>query len=259
MKIGRRAAEEEPVAMYKSAALVLRCQDWSETSQVVLLLARDAGRVRCLAKGSRRPKNPFGGPLDRWILGEAVFSLRDPNQLAVLVELFETERFEGVRRRLEAFYGASLVTELVVALVPEADAQPEVFDLAVRALALLSDVPADACRAVAYAFAWRLLALLGYSPEMARCVECGTLLKAGAPADFSPVSGGLVCSRCRKPGDACRLSARAVEAVRFLTGADWNEIPRVRLSEATGRQIRTALERRVEELAGKQLSATEYV
>jgi DNA repair protein RecO (recombination protein O) len=247
------------VAVHKSICLVLRCQDWSETSQVVHLLARDVGRVRCLAKGSRRPKNPFGGPLDRWILGEAVFSLRDPNQLAVLIELFETERFEGVRRRLEAFYGASLATELVIALVPEADAQPAVFDLAVRALSVLADAEPEASRAIAYAFAWRLLALLGYSPEMARCVECGTLLKAAAPADFSPASGGLVCSRCRKPGDACRWSARAVEAVRFLAGADWNEIPRVRLSEATGHQIRSALERRVEELAGKQLSATAYV
>ena len=247
------------MAMVKSAALVLRCQDWSETSQVVLLLARDVGRVRCLAKGSRRLKNPFGGPLDRWILGEAVFSLRDPNQLAVLVELFETERFEGVRRRLEAFYGASLVTELVIALVPEADLQPEVFDLVVRALSVLADAEPEASRAIAYAFAWRLLALLGYSPEMARCVECGAGLEGGAAADFSPVSGGLVCRRCRPAGDTCRLSARAVEAVRFLAGADWNEIPRVRLSEATGRQIRSALDRRVEELAGKQLSATEYV
>jgi len=255
----RRAAEEEFVAMHKSTSLVLRCQDWSETSQVVLLLARDVGRVRCLAKGSRRPKNPFGGPLDRWILGEAVFSLRDPNRLAVLIELYETERFEGVRRRLEAFYGASLVTELVVALVPEADAQPEVFDLTVRSLALLADVPADGCRAVAYAFAWRLLALLGYGPEMARCVECGTLLKGGAAADFSPARGGLVCGQCGKGADACRLSVRAVEAVRFLAGAPWEEIPRVRLSAATRREVQTALERRVAELAGEEPSAARYV
>ncbi len=247
------------MAVVKSAALVLGCQDWSETSQVVHLLARDAGRFRCLAKGSKRPKNAFGGPLDRWTLGEALFSLRDPNQLAVLMEFYETERFEGLRRRLEAYYAASLVTELVTGLTAELERQPEVFDLSVQALGLLADVEDAACRAVAYAFGWRLLRMLGYGPDMGHCVECRQPIEADRPVAFSGGLGGPVCERCRAPADAVTLGPKTLQAVRFLLGAPLDQLPRARLSEATSREIQTALARRVMELAGKEPLAAKYV
>jgi DNA repair protein RecO len=247
------------VAVHKSTVLLLRCQDWSESSQVVHLLAREVGRLRCLAKGSRRGQNPFSGPLDRWTLGEAVFSLTDPNRLTTLMELFETERFDGVRRRLPAFYGASLVTEIVLTLVPDAESQPATFDLVVHALRLLADVEPEACRAVALAAAWRLLALLGYVPAMNRCVECERPLEAGKPVDWNAASGGPVCPEHRPPAGSHRLTAKAAEAIAFLLAAEWDEVRRVRLTEATAGQIRTVLAARVEELAGKRLSALRYV
>lgn len=249
------------MAVYKSPVLLLKCMDWSETSQVVQLLAREAGRLRCLAKGSRRGQNPFSGPLDRWTLGEAVFSMTDPNRLATLMELYELDRFDGLRRRLPAFYGASLATELVLALVPDADPQPEVFDLAVAGLSQLAEAEPEACRALAFAFALRLLDLLGYGSDMGRCVECDQPLEAGKPRDYSAGLGGPVCRQCRPEGKGRihSLTAKAAEAMGFLSTADWSEIRRVRLSQATADQMRAVLSARVEELAGKELAAARYV
>lgn len=247
------------MAVYKSTVLILRCQDWSETSQVIHLLAREVGRLRCLAKGSKRGQNPFSGPLDRWMLGDAVFSLGDPNRLGTLMELYETDRFEGIRRKLPAFYGASLVTELILTLVPDVDPQPAVFDWMVETLRQLSDAEAEACQAITFAFAWRLLGQLGYAPPPGRCVECGTALAAGKPADFNAASGGPVCGRCRGKGPTVRLGAKTVQAMDFLVSADWKAIGRVRLSAATANEMRAALTARVETLAGTGLSAAQYV
>jgi DNA repair protein RecO (recombination protein O) len=245
--------------VYKSSVFILRCQDWSESSQVVQLMAREAGRIRCLAKGSRRGLNPFSGPLDRWVIGDAVFSMTDPNKLATLMELFETERLDGLRGCLQAFYGASYLTELVTAIVPDADAQPAVFDLLVQSMRTLAQVEPAACRAVTYASAWRLLALLGYVPGWDRCVQCGHELAAGKPADYSAGLGGPVCPQCRPEGRVHRLTGRTVQAAAFLTAADWAEVRRVRLSPATANQMRAILTARVAELAGKELSAAKYV
>lgn len=245
--------------VHKSPVLLLRCQDWSESSQVVHLLAREVGRLRCLAKGSRRGQNPFSGPLDRWILGEAVFSLGDPNRLATLMELYETDRLDGLRRRLPAFYGAALVTELVLALVPEADPQPATFDLTVEGLRRLAEAEPGACQALAFATAWRLMGLLGYAPPLDRCVECGEALAAGGSRDFSAALGGYVCPACRTKGAVLALTAKAAQAAAFLASADWAEVRRVRLSEATARQVRRVLAVRVAELAGRELAAARYV
>ncbi|MCX5672943.1 MAG: DNA repair protein RecO [Planctomycetota bacterium] len=247
------------MAVYKSQVLILKCQDWSETSQVVHLLAREAGRLRSLAKGSRRGLNPFSGPLDRWVLGEAVFSVADPDRLATLMELYETERFEGLRRHLPAFYGASYATELVMALVPDLDPQPAAFDLVVRTFRLLAQVEPEACRAVTFAFAWRLLALLGYMAEGGRCVECQAPVAADQPANYSAGLGGPLCANCRPEGRTHHLTAKTAQAMAFLASAEWDEVPRVRLSQTTANQMRSVLAARVAELAGKELSASRYV
>jgi DNA repair protein RecO len=247
------------MAVHKSQVLVLKCQDWSETSQVVHLLAREVGRLRCLAKGSRRGLNPFSGPLDRWVLGEAVFSLPDSNRLATLMELYETGRLEGLRRRLPAFYGASYATELVMTLVPDLEPQPPVFDLVVQTFRLLSEVEPEACRAVTFAFAWRLLALLGYMAESGRCVECQEPVAVGEPVNYSAGLGGPLCAKCRPEGRTHHLTGKTAQAIAFLASADWDELPRVRLSQATANQMRSVLTARVAELAGKELSASRYV
>jgi len=255
------ALREAPVPVHKSTVLLLRCRDWSETSQVVELLAREVGRLRCLAKGSKRGQNPFSGPLDRWTLGEAVFSISNPNRLATLMELYETDRFDGLRRKLPAFYGASLATELVMALVPDLDPQPPVFDLVVRTFESLAEAEAEASRAVAFAFTWRLLALLGYGTDMGRCVQCDRPLDSHKPLRYSAGLGGPVCPQCRPEGKGKihRLTAKTAQAMAFLAGADWSEVRRVRLSQRTAREMRDVLVATVAELAGKELSAARYV
>lgn len=245
--------------VHKSTVLILRCQDWSETSQVVHLLAREVGRLRCLAKGSRRGLNPFSGPLDRWTVGEAVFTQADPNRLATLMELYETERFQGFREKLPAFYGASCLTELVMALVPDLEPQPDVFDLMMEALRRLDRVEPQACQAITLAAAWRLLALLGYVPPMDQCVQCGQTLDTSGPMDYNAGLGGPVCPTCRPAEGTHHLTGKAAQAIAFLIRADGDDVERVRLSPTTATQVRAVLGARVEELAGKKLSTLRYV
>jgi DNA repair protein RecO (recombination protein O) len=248
------------VPVHKSNVVVLWCIDYSETSQVVQMLSREVGRVRVLAKGSKRGQNPFSGPLDRWVLGEAVFSLTDPNRLGTLMELYETDRLDGLRRRLPAFYAAGLATELVLALVPDADPQPEVFDLTIDALHLLAEAEPDACRALAFAFALRLLGLLGYGSDMARCVECDRAMEPG-PLSYAAGLGGPVCPACvpQGKGKVHQLTGKTAQAMAFLATAAWPEVCRVRLTQATADQMRSVLAARVHELAGKEPASVRYV
>jgi DNA repair protein RecO len=225
----------------------------------VALLGRETGRFRSLAKGSKRGRNPFDGPLDRWTLGEAVFSLRDPNRLATLMELYAVERFDGLRVKLPAFFGAALVTELLLALVPEADPSPRVFDLSVGTLRRLAAGEPEAAPAVAFAFAWRLLDELGYGVDLGRCVQCDAPIGEDAGVAFSGALGGAVCPRCTAPDRTVKLSARAARAMMFLAGAAWDEVERVRLTKPTADALRRAFAVRAEELAGRQLSALRYV
>jgi DNA repair protein RecO (recombination protein O) len=193
-------------------------------------------------------------------VGEAVFSQPDTNRLATLMELYETERFHGFHEKLPAFYGASCVTEIVLALVPELEPQPAVFDLLMDALRRLDRAEPEACQALTLAAAWRLLAVLGYVPPMNQCVQCGQALDTGQPMNYSAGLGGPVCPACRPAeGKTHHLTGRAAQAIAFLINSESDEVQRVRLSEATADQVRSVLGARIEELAGKKLSTLRYV
>ena len=60
---------------YHQRAICLRAIDFSETSQVLTLLTRDEGKVRLMAKGTKRPKSKTGGAIDLLAEGTVVYSL----------------------------------------------------------------------------------------------------------------------------------------------------------------------------------------
>jgi DNA repair protein RecO (recombination protein O) len=68
---------------HKSLALTLRVIDFSETSQVVHLYARELGRVHAIAKGSKRKKSAFRGGFDVVTLVEILRIEKEPVTLEV--------------------------------------------------------------------------------------------------------------------------------------------------------------------------------
>ena len=75
----------------RAQAICLRATDYSETSQVVAFLTREAGVVRMIAKGTKRAKSKSGGAIDLMSEGEVVYTPSRSGGLGTLVEFVETE------------------------------------------------------------------------------------------------------------------------------------------------------------------------
>src|SRR4029077_8123224 len=88
---------------------------------------------------------------------------------------------------------ASYFTELVDATIEERQPLPDLFDLLLSAFYLLQR--ADLPDVVARMFELQALRLLGYEPELRRCVRDQAPLH-GPGLAFSPSRGGALCPRC---------------------------------------------------------------
>ena len=82
----------------KDRAICLRVVDYSETSQVVTLFGRLLGKIRAIAKGSKRPKSAFEGPIEPLSFGDIMFSGFSKDTLATLTE-FHPQPVRGELRR----------------------------------------------------------------------------------------------------------------------------------------------------------------
>lgn len=201
--------------VYKSQALVLRRISVGETDRILTLFTREYGKVSAIAKGARRELSRLAAATEpltySWML------LAAGQNLDVLTQGEIREAFPEIRRDLTRISYASYFTELVDATIEERQPQPDLFDLLLSAFYLLqrAEMPDLAARK----FELQALRLLGYEPELRRCVRDQAPLQ-GPGLAFSPSRGGALCSRCAAeiPG-AVPMSGAALEIMRRLIAA----------------------------------------
>jgi DNA repair protein RecO (recombination protein O) len=182
------------MALLTTEALVLRAYKLGETSKVVVLLTRERGKVRAVARGARGGRPRYQSALEP--LSEVRVTLYG-RQGAELLRLGQAEllhsAFRVGERGLAAALFLSRCAELLDAFSPEGEAEERVYRLA---LAVLHAVEggAEPELVARYLEAW-LLRLHGLYPPLDRCAACGAELRGSRLAYHRPAHG-FVCSGC---------------------------------------------------------------
>jgi DNA repair protein RecO (recombination protein O) len=237
-----------------TSALALALYDFANTSQIAVLLTRDLGKVRGLAKGARRPNGSFQGGLDFGAVYDVTLHARTEG-LDLLARAEMSEPFPGLRRDLGAFHAAFYALELANLLTVEHDPQPDFFRVAVDTLRLLDrGAPRDL---VLFAFEAAAMRLLGFMPRVEACASCGKGLPA-RPA-FSPRLGGALCAACapKDPG-ANPVAAGALKTLaRLAEGA----IPlgSLQIGDQVGRDLRAAFDLFWLNLMGREVRSARFL
>lgn len=208
---------------YHQRAICLRAIDFSETSQVLTLLTRDEGKVRLMAKGTKRPKSKTGGAIDLLAEGTVVYSLRNVNTLGTLMEFSESVSRRALRRGARRLNVALLALEMTNASMADGDPHADVFDLLSNTLRRLADDDAPLDAVFAY-FQWRLIRHVGLLGGLTACVGCGAgveELVGGAQVYFSSQVGGLICDGCHTvSGEHVAISPAAMAGIATLAAAE---------------------------------------
>ncbi|UCG32318.1 MAG: DNA repair protein RecO [Phycisphaerales bacterium] len=204
---------------FSDVAITLRRLDFSETSQVLVLFARAAGKVRVIAKGVKRgTRKRYATGIDLLEMGHLIFTERQERQanLATLVEWKQITAFSGLRNDLKRLYGAQYVAETTAALTEDRDPHECLFDALAEALHALEAAPNMLPAVVEYQV--RLLTEIGLYPELGRCLECGRAWKRRPGWFLSSHRGGLICRDCESVMvEKRRLRDGTVELLTGLT------------------------------------------
>lgn len=182
---------------FKDQAVCIRDIDWSETSQVVALFTREHGKVRGLAKGSKRTSPGaiarFCGGIDLLTRGEVVATTKPSTDLATITEWDLQDPMRHLHTDLRAHRLSMYAADFVAALTMDHDPHPKVFEGLVWFLETLATENARPQAAAALLrFQWEVLADCGFKPELDRDVVTGQLLtEAGSMLLFDPRAGGV--------------------------------------------------------------------
>lgn len=238
----------------RSAAIVIGSFPLAESDRVVTFFAREHGKLRGVARASRRIRSRFGGALELFTAGELVFFDTGRSELVRIDHFDVVEPFAALREDLDRLAHASWVIECAGRLTAERDPQVGLYALLGRTLrALVRRDTAPARPAVC--FGVRLLDVLGHRPRLDRCVECGRPYPFSRPALGE---GGLVCQGCAAQAAVTPLSPVAVSALGRLRTLRWEEALADRLGR-TEAELRAVLEEHMTRLIGQPTRTTKFL
>jgi DNA repair protein RecO (recombination protein O) len=188
--------------LIKDTAICIRVSDYSETSQILTFFTRQHGKISAIAKGTKRAKSSFDGPIELFANGQIVYSEPRSEKLATLTEFEQKRGFSGFSKNLFSYHCALFAVELVSSMTTDKDPHPQLFESLIDFLEHLETlVGTDKMKrkqlAFLILFQLHLLSEVGLQPIITECVSCKNAFSEGwNQVHFSNEGKGLVCRDC---------------------------------------------------------------
>lgn len=206
------------MSLYNAEAIVIRVRDFDEADKIATLLTREEGKVQAVAKGARRPRNRYAAATQLFTqMNTAMFHGRNMDTLS---QVDIVESFRHLREDLLRMAYGSYVCELMDEMVREKQRLETAYLLLLTTLHLLN-TPEMEPEAILRAYELKLLAILGFRPNLEDCVSCSQGLGTGPSVRFTPALGGALCPNCSGEGEAVhRISRGTLETMKRLLDGD---------------------------------------
>jgi len=238
-----------PRQYYTTDALVLRSRKYREADGLLVLLTRRLGKVHAVAKGIFKPTSSMRGGTQLLTLNQ--MQLYESKGLYTVTQSECQEAFLLLHDQLDSMVAASCWAELLETLLPEAQQDEELFNLALSGLYALS---LDAAPLIRLGLETRLLNSLGYQPVLDKCADCLKEVDTERRLYFSTETGGIVCAKCRKPNDSV-ISKEATALWQGLGRIDFSKLNRIKGKVEVVKQLDDILEIWISAQAGKPLKS----
>jgi len=224
------------MSIHRTHAVVLRSRKIRESSKVVILFSQNFGKISTIAKGSLKPKSKFGSSLELFTHSSIIFYRKENRDLHTLSHSEIVNPFENLKKDVVKLAYASAAAEVVERLVPQEEPNKSLYALLLAALGEIEAAERRQLEIVLSSYELKVLHLVGYGPELARCVRCGRSL--GERVWFGLLSGGVLCPACRDKD--LNFMAVSEPALRLLRAYEAEPLEKLRKTHSADKVSREA-------------------
>lgn len=202
--------------IHEAEAVVLRQYSLSESDRIIVLFTREFGKLRAVAKGTKKPQNRMAAALEPLTLLRVEFYLREGQSLALLRQAEILHSYLSRAPTLERMLAYSYFAELIQEIVQENNANPSIYRLLLASLNAGDKL--GICDALIRYFEFWCLKLSGLIPNYDYCSNCAKYVKDDG--FFAWLDSGQV--RCELCADnrglrICGESAAALRSIAHLS------------------------------------------
>lgn len=252
---------------FRTEGIVLKQTKLGEFDKIVTVFTPEHGKLRAVAKGACRPRSKLAGNVEP--LTHSLLFLARGRNLNIVTQSQTVNGFLPLKSDLWSMASGLYVLELIDCFAVEGGENRALFNLLLDTLNQLSEPGSN--EAMLRYFELHLLHILGYRPQLRRCVSCDSLLKPTTNF-FSPGRGGLLCPHCNAEEShrheqagavtsalSIPLSVRALKVLRLWQRCDHATARRVRLNRELSLELERALHEHIMYILQRELKTLTWL
>lgn len=219
----------------RTDAIVINKKNFRENDRIITFYTRIYGKLDALVKGIRKIENRFGSALELFTYNEILLWEKKKGDLLILTQCQTKESFFKIRSDLKKIASAFYITDLSGELTKEKDKNVDIFNLLFAFLYLLGNT--NKPEIIISSFQLRLLYILGFGPELDKCVNCKNVTIKDIQY-FSFPLGGIICKNCvRFSSSNISLNYETAAMMKKLIRMPLNCIENIVVSQAMLKKI----------------------
>jgi DNA repair protein RecO (recombination protein O) len=241
--------------VYQTEAIIIKRLNLGEADRILTLYTPDYGKVKAVAKGSRRPKSKLGGHVE--LLTHSILLLARGRNLDIITQAQTINCFLPLKDDLKRMSYGLYISELIDSFTEERIENREIFRLTCDTLQQLTQT-ATAGITLRY-FELRLLDNSGYRPQLKKCASCNKILKPIANY-FSSTQGGALCPDCgyQEPL-AINLSLNALKVLRLWQSCDYTTATKININAELDFELEHIMRDHIKYILDKQIKSTAWL
>jgi DNA repair protein RecO (recombination protein O) len=226
---------------YRTLGFVLKKEDRGEQDQLFTIFTKDFGKLKILGRAIRKIKSKLRASIQPFYLTEIEFI--QGKSYKTLTDAARIERFKKIEKDLGKLKIAIEISEISDRLIGGEERDKKIGNLILETFKRLNKYPSQQGFIVFYYFLWNFFSILGYCPEVEKCIFCQKRL---LPKNlyFSHEHGGIICGSCfKKAKEKKKISPETVKLVRILLKKNWKILLKLKIKEEGKAEIKEISEK----------------
>jgi len=226
---------------YKYTGIVLNKRDVGEADRIYTIYTLEAGKIRVLGKGVRKPNAKLAGNLES--ITQAEIFIAKNKGMGKITGSIAVNNFSNIKTNLDLINRVFYVFKILLKLISEEEKDEKFFVLLEKYLDILDSEPYDEKKAdiLTAGFLFKVLSEMGYRMEVENCVYCGKKL---LPENnyFSVARGGILCGDCHRfEPKKTNISNETIKLIRIFLQNKLENLGKVQVSQKEANQLKIVL------------------
>ena len=223
---------------FQIKAINLKRNPFREYDSKIVVYSQEKGKLELIARGTKKISSKLSGHIEP--INESDIMVVRGKQFDYAGSAVCRNSYINIKTDFEKIQTTGQIFKIVIELVKFEYIDKDIYSLLKEYLETVNDKKNINLNIVKNYFILKLLLILGYKPELFRCIKCQKKISpTGNKFDYS--RGGIICKNCPKGKNNLTINENSIKLLRLIINHKLEHILNIKIDKKTSQQIDTII------------------